>query len=212
MSTDFDGNMSGLLEQLEAEGLCKPGEVRGCTEEEIEWLEQKVGLCLPLAYKSYLRAMGKGAGDLFVGTDIFLLQVPGLSADAADVLRELDPSLQLPPDAFVFGSHQGYIFYYLRTLPPEDNPPVYGFTDDESPKLISGSFTGFLDARVRNLIAFSELRELWRLHSVNRQRDPEQAYVFAKQYITRSQESGQPVSKAALEWVQAYERDHPATH
>jgi hypothetical protein len=206
MHISFDKKMAILLDLLDSAGLCKPGEVKGATELEIDSLEREVGLRLPAAYKSYLRAMGKGAGDLFVGTDVFLLQVPGITEYAAEVLHELDPSLQLPADTLVFSSHQGYVFYYFRTDPPDDDPPVYCFTDDTPPALSHPSFTTFLQEKVRHRIAVEEMGELRSLHWINQYFDAAQAYAYGEQYVACCQENGIPVSEDIVQWLEEYKK------
>jgi hypothetical protein len=206
MSRDLEEKMSSLLTQLEQGRLCKPGEARGATEQEIDRLEREIGLPLPAAYKSYLRAVGKGAGDFLCGTDIFLPQVPGIRDDAVEVLHQLDPSLQLPPDAFVFGHHQGYVFYYMRTDPADDDPPVYCFTDDASPRQVSSSFTGFLTEMADQDIKTVDATRLLKGYNDNRKANPAVAYEYAVQYVSHLAQFGESPPDWIARWLEEYRK------
>ena len=62
----------------------------------------------------------------------------------------------MPDDAFVFSMHQGYIFEYFR-LKDGDDPPVHSFLETEpDARIISGSFSEYLKARVAAYLAIQD--------------------------------------------------------
>src|SRR5579859_3278188 len=122
-----------------------------CTEEEVHALEQKCHCSLPEAYKEFLLTMGKGAGNFFVGSDIFYHDLDGLREVAIEILTEVGFPQKLPKDAFVFFMHQGYLFNFFLTSDGDD-PPIYRYlegTDVETFPLIYDHFTDFLLDEIR---------------------------------------------------------------
>lgn len=137
-------------------------ESEGCTDEEIELLEQKYAVKLPFTYKEFLRNFGKGTNKFMVGTDYtykFLL-------DMKEATDELLAENDLPPlvdKTFTCWMHQGYQFAFFYCDGINEDPPVYYFNECNEPNDIvmwSDTFTGMLK---RHLDAFDYYeKELWR--------------------------------------------------
>lgn len=100
----------------------------GCSAQEIDEIEAAVGRRLPLAYREFLAQMGHGAGDFYMGTDIFYPRLHGLGQAARDLVAEEKSNLALPNEAIVFMMHQGYQFLFVRN-DEGDDPPVYYYME-----------------------------------------------------------------------------------
>lgn len=138
-------NKEALISSLIDAQICKRGEVKGCSLEEVALLERSAGLSLPLQYREFLLGVGKGAGKFFHGTDIFLPALNGLKEEAVNLLKENEEDFSLPKDAFVFSMHQGYEFSYFNTSEGDD-PPVYQYVEGNGPPVLTWkSFSEFLN-------------------------------------------------------------------
>jgi hypothetical protein len=80
-------------------------------DREIEQImtDQKIDR-LPQAYTCFLKRIGRGAGELLIGTDAFYPRLIGVKDAAVELLTEDGAPIQLPPDSLVIGMHQGYQF------------------------------------------------------------------------------------------------------
>jgi hypothetical protein len=108
--------------------LATSEELQGCSEKEIEQLEEHIGAKLPQTYREFLTLMGHDAGIFWRGTDYLYKSVFDLTEYARETM--MDGSFKLPNDAFVFSSHQGYFFAYFR-LSDGDDPPIYSYMEEE---------------------------------------------------------------------------------
>ena len=109
--------------------------VLSCTEKQVRSLEKQCGLSLPAAYKEFLLWGGIQAGGFLVGSDFFYdPQMYQLREGLEALLKEDEFPEPLPEDAFVFGGHQGYIFWFFKTSDGDD-PPVYGYKEESAPIL-----------------------------------------------------------------------------
>lgn len=125
---------------------------KGATSEEIAELEEYAGGKFPLAYRTFLQTMGKSAGRLFQGSHALISQRWSLRyRDFAQEMLSKHGGDELPEPTFVFLMHQGYQFLFFR-LDEGDDPPIYIVTDSEpEPKLLSESFTTYIDRYVTSL-------------------------------------------------------------
>ncbi|WP_223763029.1 SMI1/KNR4 family protein [Corallococcus sp. AS-1-6] len=109
--------------------------LRGCSEAELLQLERNISLPLPPSYRGFLRLAGGGAGKLFWGSD----WGPGIVQSFAKDLREnrrLDLyglEEDLPEDAVIFLSHQGYYIEFFRAS-LGDSSSVYYFSEGQEMK------------------------------------------------------------------------------
>jgi hypothetical protein len=135
-----------ILAEMQVLSVPSTRKVLPCTEGEVHALEQKCHCSLPRAYKEFLLTMGKGAGNFFVGSDLFYPDLDGMQEVAVEILTEVGFPQKLPEDAFVFFMHQGYLFNFFLTSDGDD-PPIYRYlegTDRETFPLIYNHFTDFL--------------------------------------------------------------------
>jgi hypothetical protein len=145
-----------ILKEMSALGSPDQRTLLPCTAAEISLLEQNTHLLLPGAYKEFLLTMGKGAGDLLVGSDVFYQQIGNLQESAKEMLSEDAFPQKLPADAFVFFMHQGYQFNFFCTSEGDD-PPVYRYfegKDRDTFPLIYPHFTEFLLEELKSYARF----------------------------------------------------------
>jgi hypothetical protein len=141
-----------ILDHLVDEVL-NPGEsIQGCSDSEIEEImaDQHVSR-LPPTYITFLKRIGRGAGELLVGTDAFFPRIIGLKAAAIGLFAEDSAPVQLNPDAFVIAMHQGYQVFWFRTV-TEDDPMVIMFQEgDEGPLRSWESFSAYLCDMIKEI-------------------------------------------------------------
>lgn len=124
----------------------RPGDLEGATDEDVRGLEEYAGCRLPLAYRQFLRQLGRASGELFRGTDCAIGQPSGLRLKeaAGETLREGKSLFTLPPRAFVFLMSQGYQFSFFDA-DEGDDPAVYHYLEgDAGPKKLADSLTAYL--------------------------------------------------------------------
>ncbi len=143
--------MDAIRERVLNSGIARAEEIVGCAPEEVAGIEAQLGVQLPAAYRAFLLGLGRRAGSLFQGEDVEYPLVLDFRAQAERILDE-DAGLcgrrrfSLPQDAFVFWTHQNYLFYYFPTADYSDDPAVYRFMQEEDgqPRRESDSFLSFL--------------------------------------------------------------------
>ena len=97
------------------------------TPAEVDGLESEIGLRLPAAYRGFLLQAGNYPPHALVGSDCSIANVPKLRGYLEEVLRNDGVSFELPADAVVFLSHQGYIYFYFQCDNQSDDPPVWRY-------------------------------------------------------------------------------------
>lgn len=125
-------------------------DVSPCTETEVAQLEQQSGYAIPTAYLEFLLWMGHGAGNFLRGSDVFYEHLQSNESAARELLRENNVSLDLPADALVFYTHQGYQFAYFQ-LSAGDNPPIFYYGEGEGVEEIRelySCFSNFLESEI----------------------------------------------------------------
>jgi hypothetical protein len=118
------------VELLVENGYCQRDELEGCTEQELETLEQRYDVTLPEAYKSCMRQIGKYAGGLLAGSHFAYPGIRRQTEFAKQRAEKRETDFEFSDDAFVFHALQGYMFDYFNAESEED-PPVYVFTKFE---------------------------------------------------------------------------------
>jgi hypothetical protein len=137
--------IAALTEMLVKSGLANKGSISGCLASEITRLEEFFGLSLPVAYRYFLAAMGRGAGAFMQGTDVLYSSLFENRSAMDEVLKLDGNPFDLASSAFVFSCHQGYIFHFFDTAAGMDDPPVHGYREgDMKSKLVAEHFTEFL--------------------------------------------------------------------
>jgi hypothetical protein len=119
---------------------------RGCQESEIDDLEKHFGFELPLAYKEYLRFMGRDYTGIFVGSEFFVSDAIDNTNYLPELLAENKVDFALPQNYLVFFSHQGWIAAWFELPKKDENPPVWYFAEsyEKEPPKITGTFTEFI--------------------------------------------------------------------
>ena len=126
--------------------------IRGCTESEIRLIEEHLNLRLPKVYREFLKKMGRQAGKLFVGTDMFYNDLFDNREGFQELLEEDEFSFDLKPSIFVFAGHQGYTYLFFDTEESLIDPPVYSYNEGELQiKRLYDSFSDFLSESLENL-------------------------------------------------------------
>lgn len=135
-----------------ADGVMNPDKVIRWSEAEIANAESTLGLRFPAYYREFLRGLGKSGGGFMRGTNIFPRSVDDFAQwreVAAELLAESGEAL--PSDAFVFGHHQGYQFWYFTTDSQSDDPPVLYYLEGETrPRQVHNSFSQFVSELVED--------------------------------------------------------------
>jgi hypothetical protein len=140
-------------QRLVAEGVATDADIIGCSAEEVAQVVAAQGAPLPWLYERFLRVMGKGAGDLLIGSDVYFPKVLDLRRAALELLGECGHPFDLPETAVVFLMHQGYQFMYFESAQPED-PPVMRFMEGwTAPRQEYERFTNFLDGSIREAVS-----------------------------------------------------------
>lgn len=136
-----------LFDGLVQRGSILSSSMSGCTHQEIDALERHFGCTLPATYREFIAIVGRRAGKLFSGTDIFYPRVLQLQSEALILLQEIKKSSVIPANAKVFCMHQGYEISYF--LPAADDPPVFQFFEGQSVVTKPWeSFSEFIEASV----------------------------------------------------------------
>lgn len=122
------------------------GNPRGCRNSEIQNLEEHFGFELPLAYKEYLRFMGKDYKGIFIGSKYFIDDVIENTRYLPELLAENEIDFSLPDNYLAFFSHQGYMVAWFELPKQNENPPVWFYKESENnePPKIQGTFTEVL--------------------------------------------------------------------
>jgi chloramphenicol O-acetyltransferase len=102
----------------------------GCSTGDIQAIENKIGVPLPIAYQEFLLWMGR-VSQLFKGNNYRYFELLDLQNIASDLLEENHEKEVLTPNAFVFLVHQGYQFDFFR-LSEEEDPPVYWYCEGKT--------------------------------------------------------------------------------
>lgn len=131
------------------------GKPKGCRDFEIRRLEGSFGFELPLAYKQYLKWMGKDYRGIFVGCDWFISNVEDNTDLVPELLTENNISFELPKHYLCFFSHQGYMAAWFELPKVNDNPSSWFYNEamDMDKPVIEGSFTDVLLKDMRGLAA-----------------------------------------------------------
>ncbi len=130
----------------------------GCTETEVEKLENHYHIKFPASYKEFLSTMGKDCGNFLLGYDYSYDVLFSLKEGSQEIIAE-DPScsFKLSPNDFVFISSQGSQFLFFDTKSGDD-PPVQYFLEGEKPRQKYDSFSQCLEYLADTQIAAAKDR------------------------------------------------------
>ncbi|ALX96041.1 hypothetical protein AV650_21950 [Serratia fonticola] len=144
--------VENIISKLVCNNLINQHSLIGCSTHEVEELESFLGYTLPFEYKEFLRILGKGAGSLFQGTDIYYPRVLELKSEAEELISEMNLNKHLPDNAFVFCMHQGYECNYF--LIGEPDPTIFQFYEGQENQRIDNkaydSFSQFIAENIKS--------------------------------------------------------------
>lgn len=147
--------------------------VRGCTDEEVAALEQRIGHTLPAAYREFLRWMGHSGGYFLERRDTFYSDLEDLQEYAPRLLKANHITTPLPNDTFVFFVLRGFFFFFFR-LSEGDNPPVYFYCDSDDKdnvfRLYFARYSDYLESQLTAHIAIAEYVGKWQRERQERSR------------------------------------------
>ena len=116
----------------------KLGEPRGCSERDVEALEQDLERRLPGAYREYLLWMGNDKDGRLKGSDWFLTDVRDNTAALHELLAENGMSFGHLDDPFCFFMHQGYMAAWFDLSQNADDPECFFFSEANGKREIEG--------------------------------------------------------------------------
>ena len=133
--------MKHLRKELLTSGVASEDEIMGCSASEKEDVSSSAGsFRLPDQYLAFLQVMGRRAGELFEGTDIFYPRSLEAREAAIDVASAAGESLSLE-NRFFFGHHQGYKVYFFEP----DFPAVFTYQEGRPEvRMLAKSLLAFL--------------------------------------------------------------------
>ena len=169
--------------QQSSDILRLPLNFKGCTEKEVEYLEQKFKQKIPKAFKEFLFWFGKGGGQIMRGTDYYYEYL------SDEVFNDWKEEEIVPKDytfknhginllnrnnfngeeilenSILFMCHQGYAIEFIKTN-EGDNPPVYIFVEqgdwkETGPTVWANSFSEYIINMLKQGI--DGLKEIGRL-------------------------------------------------
>lgn len=146
--------IEGYLKRLVDDRLVPSDGISGCSDNEIEKIEEAQQASLPELYGDFLRSAGKAAGNLMVGSDWRFPEPLTLKNYAKELVVENGSSPDFLEGAIVFLMHQGYMFYYFAAESlSEPDPPVWLYVEvkQDPPRPTGGRFSRFLESQERQL-------------------------------------------------------------
>ena len=135
--------------------------VSPCTKEEIDFLEQQLGISLPMAYKEFLLWGGHKAGGLMEGSDCFYRHLLNIQETARLILEDDGFPQPLPEDAFVFFMHHDYQFLFFKIA--RDDPEVYGYIEGQAKRNFTRCYYKYTDYLMDYLEKVGELNIKYKL-------------------------------------------------
>jgi hypothetical protein len=146
---DPAGDIEVLAQALVWLRVAYPDQIRGCDPDEVqEVLAQRPSFVVPEHYVHFLRRLGRGAGRLRRGTDVFYPDAAHTTEWAEETVRETPTGFRTK-GKFFFGHHQGYQYYYFE----EGSPAVFMYMEGEpAAERNYHTFLDFLWSGVRNAV------------------------------------------------------------
>ncbi|WP_396610551.1 SMI1/KNR4 family protein [Haloferax sp. S1W] len=143
----MEDNNTNIGEEIVTEildnGLATAEEIEGCSQSEIDHIEQQCEVLLPEAYRSYHRHIGKSSGEFLRGYTCHYPRIIQEQAKAERVLQREDTATELDKHKFVFAGSQGVTFFYFDVREPD--PPVYVIAEGHGdPDKVTDSFSEWL--------------------------------------------------------------------
>ncbi len=153
-----------LLNKMIEAKVANPKKIKGCTQEEIEKLENHYGFSLPKSYKAFLIVMGNNCGELHAGTDVLYHELfkDLENEDPVSFLKESlhDFNVDIPEgNIFVFSIHGAYQYSFFFVDGNQD-PFGFVFIDEKDGAIRGGrvTFYQYLEYEVNRTIEFHKKR------------------------------------------------------
>ena len=141
--------IEGFIDHCELTGIAGPNTRRGCSEQEIQMLEEQCGVTLPHSYRAFLAAMGHNAGRVLESDTRyrydFVLEVNKDFPEYVSTAEEGARVTNWPDHALVIASYLFAQNWVIRCNDPHDSP-VWRLDLDEGGdlKLTQTSFVEWL--------------------------------------------------------------------
>jgi hypothetical protein len=119
--------------------------ISGCSEEEIESLEEHYSICLPESYKEFLRIMGKQAGIFFEDSDFLYPDLFGMREKSEKIWKDVRPFVPFGEKEFVFADRLGEQFLYFNAARGEETPVYHYLEMEEQPEKVAENFAQWFD-------------------------------------------------------------------
>lgn len=150
-------SMDAFANKLVAAGLVDDDEpLVGLSAAEISQFEDRFHVKLPAIYKNYLSVMGRSSGEFNSGSNFWYPEVLDFKKNASDLLSRRLPGFVLSDHDFVFGTHQGYQFWYFDTRAGDDPPVFYYIEGDAPPVKKFDHFSELLEAMLQDHVRVLE--------------------------------------------------------
>ena len=135
----FLSEIKKLIVLIESKKLA----VKGCTADQIIYLEKKYGE-LPEYYRLFLSLFGEMSGDFKEGTDILFKDIDDINECTVELMQE--NGVEVPCGMFSFLLHQGYsaLFFIER----DNDPYVYCYTEGKEIKRTEYIFSEYIMAEI----------------------------------------------------------------
>lgn len=148
MTETWAERVDSILEQLLRSVPSLREGLAGCSDADIDRLEEDFGHKLPEAFVVLLKRIGRSRGELWPGADFAFPELLEYREIADSLMSELE-DFELDERDFIFLMEQGYQFFFFRAG-DSDDPPVF-FYDDDDPgfRKVYGSFTEWLDVCIK---------------------------------------------------------------
>jgi hypothetical protein len=136
-----------LAFELSHYGVVAKNEVVGCSEVEINDLEDDLELSLPLAYRCFLDNLGTASPGYLDDCEWHLPELRSIQQRARLILNANRCEYRLKATDFVFLLRDPDLFLFFDTAEGDVNPPVFRYSvGTDEPSLIHSSFTDWLNS------------------------------------------------------------------
>lgn len=130
---------------LKEYGVIPEGELVGCSEDEVNRLEDDLYLSLPLAYRCFLEALGKASPGYLDDCAWHLDALLENQRRAKTILIENNCAVALKETDFVFLVREPDLFLFFDTAERDVDPPVFRYrVGDAEPRIANPSFTDWI--------------------------------------------------------------------
>lgn len=136
--------------------LASQKQFMGMSENDLQALEHRLAIPLPIIFKAYLKVMGRQHGRLFAGSDSDPDEFFDYRIWAEEIFQEEQRSSCLIPNSVIFLFHQGFAFRYFDVISSHEDTPVLkyihgSYIQMSEPVIEANSFKEFIETQVSML-------------------------------------------------------------